>query len=764
MKRIVLLTALVITSLCAWAQQLRTPFKMAESNREYLQHGVRHMTSPLGQKSMQRYSMQPTDRLMLTDLNSRRIAAKTLNTNYELVNEQPAGEVKMFYRSGKNYYTVDGTNFQTDDQHGLMKVVFDPDGKTVWFKEIMMDLAGYNSWVKGTYNEDKTKINVELGQTVGYLSQYNQYLLLYMFKYDEASQTFVIDEAQKQLEVAVEGESLKMLGTDSKHLLSMVYSSNNAWVMLGDYETVLAPFNEVAVEVPEGLTTKDYMLNAVDKEGKAVTTKVKMGEVGNDVYVQGLLNSLPEGWLKGKKEANKVTFANKQFVGIVSDFYPVWGVGANSVDDKLVEADFVLNFNEASKTYTSDMFLLENVLKDEFGYIDYYYNVTLMEYPDVQFTTDIITEQPEGELKAYKRSGTALSTYMGYPYVDPQDGYIMFMVYAPDSKTVYLKNPVTQARANTWVKATKEGNKIVMPLYQSIDYSENGDYYIYLAKVVAMNPNDEKKVYVPDFSAKNVTFSIDEATGVVSLDELKDDKAVLGLVFSNNMSYNNFADFNSVYTPLNEEITLMPENLKQEKWSVIYNEEGETADGEVVVAMDGDKLYMNSILDLDPKATLVGTIKGNKVEFATDQYLGLYPKADATAYFGGAKYRIEQEEVIPGTGFMMDHWYYDVTPSLVMDYDAEKRTLTAPEGTTFLLNATKPSVDVMYIWALSDAYFAFKSEIAGIDNDLTVEGKEVKSVKYFNLKGMQIAKPEKGVCIQAVTFTDGSTMTKKMVR
>ena len=144
MKRIVLLTALVITSLCAWAQQLRTPFKMAESNREYLQHGVRHMTSPLGQKSMQRYSMQPTNRLMRTDLNSRRIAAKTLNTNYELVNEQPAGEVKMFYRSGKNYYTADGTNFQTDDQHGLMKVVFDPDGKTVWFKEIMMDLAGYN--------------------------------------------------------------------------------------------------------------------------------------------------------------------------------------------------------------------------------------------------------------------------------------------------------------------------------------------------------------------------------------------------------------------------------------------------------------------------------------------------------------------------------------------------------------------------------------------------------------------------------------------
>lgn len=767
MRRILLLTALVITSLCALAQQLRNPFKMTDSKnaqREYLQRGIQRMANPLSQQLKLRYGMQPTNRLLRTNLpNDRHITAKALNTEYNLVTEQPAGEVKMYYRSGKNYYTMDGVNFTTDEQYGLMKVVYDPDGKTVWFKEIVMDLAGYNSWVKGTYNDDKTKISVELGQTVGYLDMYNEYLLLYMFKFDEALQTFVVDEDKKSFEVAVEGESLKVLGTDSQHLLSMVYSSDNAWVMLGDYETALSPFSEVAVEVPEGLTTKDYMLNAIDSESNAVTAKVKIGEVGNDVYVQGLLNSLPEGWLKGKKEGNKVTFANNQFVGIVSDFYPVWGVGANVVDGQLAEADLVLNFDEATNTYSSDMYLLENVLKDGFGFIDYYYNLMLMENPDVKFSTEIISEQPEGELKAYKRSGTSLSTYMGYPYVNPQDGFVMLMVYAPDGKTVYMKNPITQARANTWVKATKEGNKIVMPLYQSIDYSENGDYYIYLAKVVAMNPDAEEKIYAPDFKAKNVTFSIDEATGVISLDELKDENAVLGLVFSNNMQYNNFADFNSVYTPLDEEMTLMPENLKQEKWSVIYNEEGETGDGEVVVAIDGDKLYMNTILDLDPKATLVGTIKGNKVEFATDQYLGLYPSADATAYFGGANYRIEQEEVIPGTGFMMDRWYYDVTPTLVMDYDAEKRTLTAPEGTTFLINATKPTVDVMYIWALSDAYFAFKSAISGIDNDLTVKDKEVKSVKYYNLKGMQIAKPEKGVCIQSVTFTDGSKQTKKIV-
>lgn len=99
-----------------------------------------------------------------------------------------------------------------------------------------------------------------------------------------------------------------------------------------------------------------------------------------------------------------------------------------------------------------------------------------------------------------------------------------------------------------------------------------------------------------------------------------------------------------------------------------------------------------------------------------------------------------------------------------MDYDAEKRTLAAPEGYTFLINATEPTEKVLYIHALSDPYFTFESDLTGISQELTTEGKEVKSVKYYNLKGMEITKPEKGISIQSVTFTDGSQKTMKIVR
>lgn len=94
MRRILLLTALVITSLCALAQQLRNPFKMTDSKnaqREYLQRGIQRMANPLSQQLKLRYGMQPTNRLLRTNLpNDRHITAKALNTEYNLVTEQPA--------------------------------------------------------------------------------------------------------------------------------------------------------------------------------------------------------------------------------------------------------------------------------------------------------------------------------------------------------------------------------------------------------------------------------------------------------------------------------------------------------------------------------------------------------------------------------------------------------------------------------------------------------------------------------------------------
>ncbi len=47
----------------------------------------------------------------------------------------------------------------------------------------------------------------------------------------------------------------------------------------------------------------------------------------------------------------------------------------------------------------------------------------------------------------------------------------------------------------------------------------------------------------------------------------------------------------------------------------------------------------------------------------------------------------------------------------------------------------------------------------------TVAGdKQVKSVRYYNLAGVESAQPVKGVNIRVTTYSDGTTKSEKIVR
>lgn len=88
----------------------------------------------------------------------------------------------------------------------------------------------------------------------------------------------------------------------------------------------------------------------------------------------------------------------------------------------------------------------------------------------------VITDQPEGELKSYNRSGQYDYINGGYLYCGQQDGNRMDIVYAEDGK-VYMKNILCGSASNFgnyWVEGTIEGNEIHVPLGQEIYYS---DYY-----------------------------------------------------------------------------------------------------------------------------------------------------------------------------------------------------------------------------------------------------------------------------------------------
>ncbi len=69
---------------------------------------------------------------------------------------------------------------------------------------------------------------------------------------------------------------------------------------------------------PAGLQTETYVYTATSYVDMGnVSYNVELGVDGNDVYVQGVLRSLPQAWIKGVKEGNTITFAKDQYLGEV---------------------------------------------------------------------------------------------------------------------------------------------------------------------------------------------------------------------------------------------------------------------------------------------------------------------------------------------------------------------------------------------------------------------------------------------------------------
>ena len=84
----------------------------------------------------------------------------------------------------------------------------------------------------------------------------------------------------------------------------------------------------------------------------------------------------------------------------------------------------------------------------------------------------IVSEQPEGEFKTYKRAGESMVNSMFGLSLTAQSGKC-YIVYGEDGK-IYMKDPVSGYTEGAWVEGTIEGDIISIPLGQSVYYS---DYY-----------------------------------------------------------------------------------------------------------------------------------------------------------------------------------------------------------------------------------------------------------------------------------------------
>ena len=225
--------------------------------------------------------------------------AAGLQSRVDIITDQPEGEVVNYLRGGEYLYTS-LYGYMTDPQAGRVKVVYAPDGHTVYIQDILCYGEGSGVWVYGELSEDGSKISVPLGQYIAYNEDYGYGVILgwgttsvldlgddlywILFEADESvtAATYSVDpengtitldgsegDMDKPYPSNCEATGLAGTWSDDGSLATIEWGST--WTVIGDAVPAI-PANPEALDFfdsgsEDGYTRFDFNINLVDVDG-----------------------------------------------------------------------------------------------------------------------------------------------------------------------------------------------------------------------------------------------------------------------------------------------------------------------------------------------------------------------------------------------------------------------------------------------------------------------------------------------------------------
>jgi hypothetical protein len=239
-------------------------------------------------------------------------------------------------------WTLEGSLYASGGIQNLnqgTKVAF--EGENIYIQGLCQYLP--EAWVKGTFADGKAVL--KSGQIYGTLEEGGETYEFYMMgaNADSEGNLTLVDEFVLNYDADAEKFTLE----DGVYILD---NSNNTTPSFYDLfmSLVLTKGKYVApevVELPEGAVVEDWQYEAYDNYyQETVTRPSQVAFVGNEVYVNGITEVLPEAWIKGTLDGDKVTFAANQYLGHYESSYGSLDLFFNP------EADVVFGYDaEAGK-------------------------------------------------------------------------------------------------------------------------------------------------------------------------------------------------------------------------------------------------------------------------------------------------------------------------------------------------------------------------------------------------------------------------------
>lgn len=363
---------------------------------------------------------------------------------------------------------------------------------------------------------------------------------------------------------------------------------------------------------------------------------------------------------------------------------------------------------------------------------------------------DIITEQPEGTVVNYTRSGEyLLSSFYGYD-TDYQAGRVK-IVYAPDGKTVYIQDILCYGEGSgVWVEGelSDDGLSISVPLGQYIAYNEEFGYGVVLSwgstDVIDLGDDFYWLDFYADDRATEVVYAIDPETGTITMQGSEGSVenpypyncVALGLagLWSDDGSVATI-EWNSTWRMLGDAVPAVPANPEALEFFDSGDEEGYTrfdfninlvdVDGN---ALNPDYLTYSIYTDDDQLFTFDYATYGLSNGFDTDM---------TEIPYGFSGYDFYLRRVYFYRTNMGDNPMFSWRIGIQLNYTVD---------------GIRNSSDIVYLEVYPNV------STTEVNTDKTVTG-----TRYYNVAGQEMAQPN-GLTIQVTTYSDGTTSTTKVIK
>lgn len=387
--------------------------------------------------------------------------ARRAAADYPIITEAPAGETKVYKRSGSDTY-VSGNQAYLGDQSGTMEIVFTSNNE-VYMKD---PICGYKTgaYVKGTLSGNT--ITVPLGQNIYYSSDYDAGVATCMA--DLSASPVAIDKATAEITYTIDGETITQNGTSQANALTCYWTDDDGWTGYSEWETVLTEYVPIPVVTPPaGLTTEAWTIARYFYDGQSETGEEKALQVGfdgNDVYVNGFSYLMEEdAWIKGTLSADgtSITFESGQYYG-ASGSNDIFFAGYDLSTGGFAPVTVAYDAEAGTMTWPEDVLILENGAEDDLALYGYFTWIPAMvkgTAPDPLPAPDIITSE---WLFKSKSEGTDSETGETV-YTD----YNLHVQVGVGANEVFVKG-ISEDLPDAWIKGTLDPatNKVTFPTGQ----------------------------------------------------------------------------------------------------------------------------------------------------------------------------------------------------------------------------------------------------------------------------------------------------------